>query len=139
MTAHWGLPDPAAATGSEGERALAFAQTYGALANRLGAFVNLPIASLDRLLGGEPEPDEHDADLHDLERQEGSFAVALDGLVATGTSTRSAICASPPIGPLRKRCVHGVSCGQPRLQAISFRRWPVVPVATRRPKRERSS
>ena len=49
MTAHWGLPDPAAAAGSEAERALAFAQTYGALANRLGAFVNLPIASLDRL------------------------------------------------------------------------------------------
>lgn len=49
MTAHWGLPDPAAAAGSEAERALAFAQTYGALASRLGAFVNLPIASLDRL------------------------------------------------------------------------------------------
>ncbi len=49
MTAHWGLPDPAAATGTEAERHLAFAQTYRALKNRISAFVSLPIASLDRL------------------------------------------------------------------------------------------
>ncbi|MCQ0969983.1 arsenate reductase ArsC [Paracoccus sp. TK19116] len=49
VTAHWGLPDPAAVTGSDSERALAFQQTYGALANRLAAFVALPIASLDRM------------------------------------------------------------------------------------------
>ena len=49
MSAHWGMPDPAAVTGSETERALAFARTYGALSNRLRAFVSLPIASLDRL------------------------------------------------------------------------------------------
>lgn len=49
MTAHWGLPDPAAVTGSDSEKALAFAETYRALTRRIGAFVSLPIASLDQL------------------------------------------------------------------------------------------
>ena len=49
MTAHWGLPDPAEATGAEAEIALAFANTYRMLRNRIGAFAELPIASLDRL------------------------------------------------------------------------------------------
>jgi len=49
MTAHWGLPDPAAATGTEVERRLAFSETYRMLRNRIQAFVNLPIASLDRM------------------------------------------------------------------------------------------
>jgi protein-tyrosine-phosphatase len=49
MTAHWGLPDPAAVTGSDSEKALAFAETYRALTRRIGAFVSLPFASLDQL------------------------------------------------------------------------------------------
>ena len=49
MTAHWGLPDPALAEGSEAEVALAFADTYRMLTNRITLFINLPIASLDRL------------------------------------------------------------------------------------------
>jgi protein-tyrosine-phosphatase len=49
MTAHWGLPDPAAVTGNEAERRLAFAETLRALNNRIGGFVSLPIKSLDRL------------------------------------------------------------------------------------------
>lgn len=49
MSAHWGLPDPAAATGTEAERALAFAETYRALSRRLDAFAALPVATLDRL------------------------------------------------------------------------------------------
>jgi len=49
MTAHWGVPDPAAVEGSEAEIALAFADTYGRLHNRLEIFVNLPMASLDRM------------------------------------------------------------------------------------------
>ena len=48
-TAHWGLPDPAAAEGDEGERRQAFAETYLALEKRIAAFVNLPISSLDHL------------------------------------------------------------------------------------------
>lgn len=49
MSAHWGLPDPAAVEGSEAEKALAFADTYRMLNNRIGVFVNLPITSLDNL------------------------------------------------------------------------------------------
>ncbi len=49
MTAHWGIPDPAAATGSDAEIGLAFAQAYRLLSNRIGLFVNLPMESLDRL------------------------------------------------------------------------------------------
>jgi len=49
MTAHWGLPDPAAAEGTEAERRLAFAETLRMLNNRIGAFVNLPLKSLDKL------------------------------------------------------------------------------------------
>lgn len=49
MTAHWGLPDPAAIEGSEAERRLAFADTLRMLRNRIGVFVNLPIKSLDKL------------------------------------------------------------------------------------------
>lgn len=49
MTAHWGLPDPARATGTEAEQRLAFADTYRMLRNRIGILVSLPLASLDRL------------------------------------------------------------------------------------------
>lgn len=49
MTAHWGVPDPAAVEGTNTEKALAFADTYRTLNNRISIFVNLPIASLDRL------------------------------------------------------------------------------------------
>jgi protein-tyrosine-phosphatase len=49
MTAHWGIPDPAAATGNEAEIALAFADTYRILNNRISLFTSLPLASLDRL------------------------------------------------------------------------------------------
>jgi arsenate reductase len=49
MSAHWGIPDPAAAHGNEAERHLAFAETYRMLSNRIDAFVSLPLASLDRL------------------------------------------------------------------------------------------
>ena len=49
MSAHWGIPDPAAADGNEAERRLAFAEAFRMLGNRIGAFVNLPMSSLDRL------------------------------------------------------------------------------------------
>jgi len=49
MTAHWGMPDPAAAQGNETERRLAFADTMRMLHNRIGVFVSLPLASLDKL------------------------------------------------------------------------------------------
>ncbi|MGB7258758.1 MAG: arsenate reductase ArsC [Pseudolabrys sp.] len=49
MTAHWGVPDPAEATGSEAEIALAFKDAYRMLNQRIGIFVALPISSLDAL------------------------------------------------------------------------------------------
>jgi protein-tyrosine-phosphatase len=49
MTAHWGIPDPAEAKGSEAEIALAFKDAYRMLHQRIGIFVALPVQSLDRL------------------------------------------------------------------------------------------
>jgi protein-tyrosine-phosphatase len=49
VTAHWGLPDPARATGNEAEIALAFADTYRMLETRISLFLDLPLAKLDRM------------------------------------------------------------------------------------------
>ena len=49
MTAHWGVPDPAAAIGNEAEIRLAFADALRMLSNRINVFVSLPIRSLDQL------------------------------------------------------------------------------------------
>ena len=49
MSAHWGVPDPAAVEGSDAETAAAFAETYRLMNNRIAAFVNLPMRSIDRL------------------------------------------------------------------------------------------
>lgn len=49
MSAHWGIPDPAAATGTEAEIGAAFADAYRMLSNRISVFVNLPLRSLDQL------------------------------------------------------------------------------------------
>ncbi len=49
MTAHWGVPDPSLAEGSETERRLAFADTMRMLSQRIGIFMSLPLRSLDRM------------------------------------------------------------------------------------------
>lgn len=49
MSAHWGVPDPAAVEGSDSEKAIAFADTYRMLNNRIGIFTSLPLAALDKL------------------------------------------------------------------------------------------
>jgi arsenate reductase len=49
LTAHWGIPDPAAAEGSAAEIALAFKDAYRMLERRIAIFAALPIRSLDRL------------------------------------------------------------------------------------------
>ncbi|MDR6625220.1 arsenate reductase ArsC [Caulobacter segnis] len=49
MSAHWGIPNPGDAVGSEAEIALAFAEAYRQLNSRITLFCALPMASLDRL------------------------------------------------------------------------------------------
>ncbi|MDB5525207.1 MAG: ArsR family transcriptional regulator [Rhizobium sp.] len=49
MTAHWGVEDPAAVEGTEAERQQAFAQAARFLKNRIGSFLNLPLASIDKM------------------------------------------------------------------------------------------
>jgi arsenate reductase len=49
VTAHWGLPDPAAVQGSEAEKARAFRDTFVALDRRIGLFTSLSISGLDQL------------------------------------------------------------------------------------------
>lgn len=49
MTAHWGMPDPAAVDGTELDKANAFRETFRGLERRIQMFSALPIASLDRL------------------------------------------------------------------------------------------
>ncbi|TMJ01968.1 MAG: arsenate reductase ArsC [Alphaproteobacteria bacterium] len=64
MTAHWGIPDPAAAEGNEAQRRLAFAEAYRMLNARISIFLSLPLRSLDALalqqrldaIGKTPEP-----------------------------------------------------------------------------------
>jgi arsenate reductase len=70
MTAHWGIPDPAAARGSEAEIALAFSNAYRMLSRRIEIFAALPLASLDRLSLQQK--------LKDIGRSEGATAKARE-------------------------------------------------------------
>ena len=49
MTAHWGIPDPAAATGTDAEVAIAFTDAYRMMQRRIEAFAALPIKELDAI------------------------------------------------------------------------------------------
>ncbi len=49
MTAHWGVPDPAAVEGIEAVKRAAFADTMRMLTQRISIFTSLPLTSLDRL------------------------------------------------------------------------------------------
>ena len=49
MTAHWGIPDPAAVGGSDDDKRKAFAEASRILLNRIRIFVSLPLNTLDRL------------------------------------------------------------------------------------------
>jgi protein-tyrosine-phosphatase len=70
MTAHWGVPDPAEATGTPAEVALAFKDAYRMLHQRIAVFTALPIRSLDQLtLQGR---------LHEIGLMDGSTAKATE-------------------------------------------------------------
>ncbi len=49
MTAHWGIPDPAAVEGTEVEKTFAFRQAFKAMETRIQLFLSLPIASIDKM------------------------------------------------------------------------------------------
>lgn len=68
ITGHWGLPDPVRAAGTDAEKALVFAQTYGALRRRIMAFVALPFDSLSRM---SLQSRVDDIGMDDAPRQEG--------------------------------------------------------------------
>jgi len=49
MTAHWGVPDPAAVNGSPQEVERAYREAFSILERRIGLFLSLPLASIDKL------------------------------------------------------------------------------------------
>jgi arsenate reductase (thioredoxin) len=49
MTAHWGIPDPAAVEGTDLEKKLAFRQAFKAMETRIKLFLSLPIASIEKM------------------------------------------------------------------------------------------
>jgi protein-tyrosine-phosphatase len=49
VTAHWGIPDPAAVTGTDAEKRAAFMDAFRLLERRISLFLSLPLRSLDRL------------------------------------------------------------------------------------------
>jgi arsenate reductase (thioredoxin) len=67
ITAHWGVPDPAAVTGSESERRRAFRSAWSMLRQRIDLLLALPLERLDRLgtqqqlraIGAQGITDEH--------------------------------------------------------------------------------
>ena len=49
MTAHWGVPDPAAVQGNDEEKRQAFRRALSVLSTRINLLLNLPVEKLDRL------------------------------------------------------------------------------------------
>jgi protein-tyrosine-phosphatase len=70
MTAHWGIPDPAEATGSPAEIALAFKDAYRMLHQRIAIFTAPPLRSLDEL--------SLQAKLKEIGRMQGSTSKAAE-------------------------------------------------------------
>ncbi len=64
MTAHWGIEDPAAVEGSDIDKERAFVQAARFMKNRISAFLNLPLAAIDRM--------ELQRRLHEIGRQDGA-------------------------------------------------------------------
>jgi arsenate reductase len=49
MTAHWGIPDPAAVEGTDLEKEAAFVTAFKQMRNRISVFTSLPFRNLDTL------------------------------------------------------------------------------------------
>ncbi|MEO6395927.1 MAG: arsenate reductase ArsC, partial [Devosia sp.] len=68
MSAHWGIEDPAAVEGPDFKRRAAFEEAMRYMKNRIEAFINLPLSSIDRMTLG--------AKLHGIGRMDGSSHLA---------------------------------------------------------------
>jgi arsenate reductase len=68
MTEHWGIEDPAAVEGTDIEKERAFSLAARLLKNRISVFLNLPLASIDKLALGTR--------LREIGRMDGSTARA---------------------------------------------------------------
>ncbi len=53
VTAHWGIPDPAAVQGTDVQKRAAFLEAFITLERRVNLLINLPLAALDRLALGK--------------------------------------------------------------------------------------
>ncbi len=49
MTAHWGIPDPAAVEGTDVDKSFAFREAFRSMETRIRLFLSLPLASIDRM------------------------------------------------------------------------------------------
>jgi hypothetical protein len=49
MTAHWGIPDPAAVAGDDAKKRHAFVEAFAVLKQRIELFTSLPMDKIDRL------------------------------------------------------------------------------------------
>ncbi|MCT4654744.1 MAG: arsenate reductase ArsC [Cohaesibacter sp.] len=65
---HWGIPDPAAATGDERDIELAFLTAYAQLSDRIGRFVSMPIEDMKK------------KEIRELMEEIGSFSGATGGI-----------------------------------------------------------
>jgi protein-tyrosine-phosphatase len=70
MTAHWGIEDPAAVEGTDVEKEAAFNAAFRHLKNRISAFIDLPIASIDKLALG--------TSLREIGRMEGATSTQAE-------------------------------------------------------------
>ncbi len=69
VTAHWGIPDPAAAQGTDVEKGFAFREAFRLMETRIKLYLSLPLASIDRMrlkerldaIGRTPNPSTDDA------------------------------------------------------------------------------
>ena len=64
MTAHWGIDDPAAVTGSDIKKEKAFVQAFKYLKTRISLFLSLPLATIDKMALG--------SELHEIGRAAGA-------------------------------------------------------------------
>jgi arsenate reductase len=86
MTAHWGVEDPAAIEGSDIDVGRAFALAARYLKNRITLFINLPIASIDKLA--------LETQLRQIGASEGATSLALLPITGHESDLRSALAAA---------------------------------------------